>query len=235
MEKSFQDLERLWEIETLLTDYDISCQELEEDVKYEKDELKYAKVQLLSLDSPDFFLRLMPARLEKKRELAQAEVRSHTAALEEAKRALEAERYALESLKEEYQALLPRREEYAAGKGSFPAELERHLVCVKAIQVSGRVLFFLDEARKHMRGVSDKAIALRGNRKLEFLSNSAGDAHLLRGLLDELPNSINIKGSYLTWPDHYITEPASPYAQLDRFEMAQDTVRDVRRQLREMQ
>jgi hypothetical protein len=55
----------------LLTDHENTCRDLVEDAAYEEDELKYAKVQLMSLDSPDFFLRLMPAKLEKKKELAQ--------------------------------------------------------------------------------------------------------------------------------------------------------------------
>lgn len=234
MEKLFQDLERLWELEVSIPDLENSCMELEEDVAYERDELNYAKIQLLSLDSPNFFLKLMPARLENQRELARAEVRSHTAALEEAKRALEAKRYSLEALKEEYQALLPRREEYTDGKGSYPADLEQHLVCTAGIRLAEKVLFFLEAARKHMRGVSDNAIALRGNRKMEFLAGAAQNARKLKEILDTLPTPLKLKGSYLTWPDHYITEPSSPYAQLDRVEMALDTVREVRRQLREL-
>ena len=84
MDKLFQDLERLFKIEALLSDLENACKESEEAVAFETGQLRYAKVQLLSLESPDFFLRLMPARLEKKKELAQAEVRAHTAALEEA-------------------------------------------------------------------------------------------------------------------------------------------------------
>ena len=239
MEKLFQDLERLAELEMLLADQENACQELQEDVSYETDELRYAKIQLLSLDSPDFFLRLMPARLEKKRELAQAEVRAHTAALEKAKRELEAKRYHLEALKEEYQRLLPRREEYAAGKGTFPPELEQHLVCIAGIWISERILFFLKEARKHMsgeaiRGETSRGYQLKGNRKLEFLSCAAQDAKKLREYLDNLPTPIQLKGSYLSWPDHYVTEPTTPYAQMDRLNMAVDTVRDARNQLREL-
>ena len=234
MEKLFSDLERLLEIETLLADHETACRELESDVDYEKDELRYAKVQLLSLDSPNFFQKLMPAKLENQRELARAKVRSHTAALEEAKWALEAKRYSLAQLKEEYQKLLPRRKEYEAGKGSFPAELEQHLVCFEAIQVAERVLFFLGEAKKWFRGNSSSAIHLEGSRQLEFLSKAAQDAHLLRSLLEKLPSPIELRYSYLSWPEHYVTEPTSHYDQMDRLNMALDLIRDIRRQLREL-
>ncbi len=244
MEKLFQDLKRLVEIESLVLNLENACLELEADIDYEKDELRYAKIQLMSLDSPDFFLRLMPARLEKKRELAQADVRVHTAALEEAKRTLEAKRYSLEKLKEEYQALLPRREEYAAGKGTFPAELEQHLACFEGIQLADRVLSYLENGAKYMRGDAlrgndkdgDTTLGryVRGSRKLEFLSAAAQDAKKLREVLDRLPAPIQVKGSYLSWPDHYITEPTSVYAQMDRQNMAVDTVRDVRKQLQQL-
>lgn len=239
MEKLFQDLERLAEIETLVADLENSCLNLEEDVDYEKDELNYAKIQLLSLDSPNFFLKLMPAKLENQRELARAEVRAHTAALEEARRELEAKRYTLESVKEEYQTLLPRREEYAAGKGSFPAGLEQHLACFEGIQLADRVLFYLENLGKYMRGEAKRGETthgyhVRGDRKLECLSEAARYAKQLKDVLDRLPTPLKLKGSYLSWPDHYVTEPTSPYAQLDRMNMAIDTVRDVRKQLREL-
>ena len=237
MDKLFSDLERLLEIEVLQTDLENACLVLAEDVDYEEDELRYAKIQLLSLESPDFFLRLMPAKLEKKKEAAQAEVRAHTAALENAKRELENKRITLAQLKEEYQTLLPRRAEYEAGKGSFPAELEQHLVCSAGIRLSERTVFFLQEARKHMtgeaiRGQTTHGHQLRGNRKLEFLTKAADDAKKLKELLDHLPSPLALKGSYLSWPDHYVTEPTTPYAQLDRLNMAVATVRDVRDQLK---
>ena len=239
MEKLFSDLERLLEIEMLLTDHENTCRDLVEDAAYEEGELKYAKVQLMSLDSPDFFLRLMPAKLEKKKELAQAEVRSHTTALEKVKWDLENMRSTIAQLKEEYQFLLPRRTEYEAGKGSFPPELEQHLVCTAGVRLSERILFSLEEARKHMagearRGETTRGTQLRGNRKLEFLSNAAQDAKKLKKLLDNLPSPVQLKGSYLSWPDHYVTEPTTPYAQLDRLNMAKDTLRDVRKQLKEL-
>ena len=234
METLFQDLERLLEIETLTYDHEASCAALEADVAYENDELRYAKVQLLSLDSPNFFLKLMPAKLEKKRELAQAEIRAHTAALEKAKRDLEAKRYALEALEQEYQSLLPRREEYAAGKGSFPAELEQHLACCEGIHVAGRVLFYLAESKKHQRNHTRNDFGWDDNRQMEFMSMAAQEAKKLKELLDRLPTPLTLKGSYLSWPEHYITEPTSYYAQMDRMNLAIDTVRDVRRQLREL-
>lgn len=244
MEKLFQDLERLLEIEALMADCEVSCRELEEEIEYEKDELNYAKVQLLSLDSPDFFLRLMPARLEKKRELAREVVRDHTTALEKAKREMEEKQYSFGALKAEYTALLPRREEYAAGKGTFPPELEQHLICAEGIQLAQRILFYLENGANYMRGDAlrgndkdgDTTLGqhVKGSHKLEFLSAAAQDAKKLREVLDRLPTPIQIKGSYLSWPDHYITEPTSVYAQMDRQNMAVDTVRDVRRQLREL-
>lgn len=244
MENLFQDLERLWEIEMLLSEHETACQDLEEDVAYEEDELRYAKVQLISLDSPDFFLRLMPAKLEKKKELAQAEVCAHTTALEKARRELENKRITLAQLKEEYQSLLPRRAEYEAGKGTFPPELEQHLVCSAGIRLAEKILFYLEDAAKYMRGDSkrgdvahcDTTLArhVRGSRKLEFLSCAAEDAKKLKVLLDQLPTPLTLKGSYLSRPDHYITEPTSVFAQMDRQNMAVDTVRDVRRQLKEL-
>lgn len=75
---------------------------------------------------------------------------------------------------------------------------------------------------------------MRGHRKLEFLSEAAKDAKKLKELLENLPAPIQLKGSYLSWPDHYVTEPTTPYAQLDRLNMAVDTVRDLRKQLREL-
>lgn len=243
MDKLFHDLERLLELEALIADCEVSCRELEEEIEYEKDELRYAKIQRLSLESPDFFLRLMPARLEKKKELAQTEVRSHTTALEKAKRDLELKNHALGELKKEYEVLLPRREEYAAGRGSFPAELEQHLICAEGIQLAQRILFSLEKGANYMRGDAlrgndkdgDTTLGqhVRGSRKMEFLSAAAQDAKKLREVLDRLPTPIQINGSYLSWPDHYITEPTSVYAQMDRQNMAVDTVRDVRRQLRE--
>lgn len=238
MEKLFSDVERLFEIEMLLADHENTCRDLVEDAAYEESELKYAKVQLLSLESPDFFLRLMPAKLEKKKEAAQAEVRSHTAALEKVKRGLENRRITIAQLEEEYQFLLPRRAEYEAGKGSFPLELEQHLVCTAGIRLAEKILFFLGEARKHMtgearRGETTHGYQLQGNRKLEFLSNAAQDAKKLKELLDNLPSPVQLKGSYLSWPDHYVIEPTTPYAQMDRLNMAVDTLRDLRRQLKE--
>ena len=239
MQTLFHDLERLFEIEVLLAEQENAITEFEEDVAFETDELRYAKVQLLSLNSPNFFLRLMPAKLEKKKELAQAEVRAHTTALEKAKLELDNKRITIERLKEEYQVLIPRRTEYEVGKGTYPPELEQHLVCTSGIRLSERIIFFLQEARKHMtgeaiRGQTSRGSQLRGNRKLEFLSNAAQDTKKLKELLDNLPSPLQLKGSYLSWPDHYVTEPTTPYAQLDRLNMAVDTVRDVRNQLREL-
>lgn len=239
MEKLFSDLERLFEIEMLLDTHENVRQDLSEEVEFEKGELHYAKTQLLSLESPDFFLRLMRTRLKKKKEIAQAEVRSHTTALENAKRELQNKRIIIAQLQEEYQSLLPRRTEYEAGKDSFPPELEQHLVCSAGIRLSEKVLFFLGEARKHMtgeaiRGQTTRGSQLRGNRKLEFLSNATRDAKKLRELLDNLPSPVQLKSSYLDWPDHYVTEPTTPYAQLDRLNLAVDTLRDLRKQLQEL-
>lgn len=239
MEKLFQDLERLVEIEALVADLENTCLNLEEDIDYEKSELNYAKIQLLSLDSPNFFQKLMPAKLENQREQARSQVRAHTAALEQAKRELESKCYSLESLKEEYQTLLPRREEYAAGKGSFPAELEQHLACFEGIQLASRVLFYLEDLGKYMRGDARRGEVthgyhVRGDRKLECLAEAARYAKPLKEVLDRFPTPLKLKGSYLSWPDHYVTEPTSPYAQLDRMNQAIDTVRDVRKQLQEL-
>lgn len=239
MEKLFSDLERLLEIESLRSDLENSCRDLAEETAYEEDELRYAKIQLLSLESPDFFLRLMPARLEKKKELALAEVRKHTSALEKAKRDLENKRITLSQLDEEYQALFPRRAEYEAGRGTFPPQLEQHLVCIAGICLAGKIIFFLEEARKHMsgeaiRGQTTHGYQLRGNRKLEYLSKAADDAKKLRELLELMPSPPVLKGSYLSWPDHYVTEPTTPYAQLDRLNLACDTLRDMRKQLKEL-
>lgn len=243
MEKLFQDLERLLEIEKQMAEYEAFCHGLEADVEYEKGELKYAKIQLLSLESPDFFLRLMPSRLEKKKEQAQAQVHSHSAALENAKRDLEAKRFALESLNQEYQSLLPRREEYAAGQGIYPAELEQHLIWVEGVYLAENTLLYLGEAGKYLRGETARGNDtdgdttqgqfLRGSRKLEYLAEAAQNAKKLREVLDRLSVPIRLKGSYLSWPDHYITEPTSVYAKMDRLNMAVDTLRDVRNQLRE--
>lgn len=243
MEKLFQDLERLLEIEVLTADCEAVCRELEEDIAYEKDELRYAKIQLMSLNSPNFFQKLMPAKLENQREQAASQVRAHTAALEKAQRELEAKRFSLDTLKAEYETLLPRRKEYTAGKGTYPAELEQHLACFEGIQLTRRILFYLENGAKYMRGDAlrgndkdgDTTLGqhVRGSRKLEYLSAAAQDSKKLREVLDRLPAPIQIKGSYLSWPDHYITEPTSPYAQMDRQNMAVDTVRDVRRQLQE--
>ena len=85
-----------------------------------------------------------------------------------------------------------------------------------------------------LRGEVKNGHQLQGNRKLEFLSEAAGYAKQLKETLDWLPTPLVLKGSYLSWPDHYITEPTTPYAQLDRVEAALNTVRDVKNQLNEL-
>ena len=150
----------------------------------------------------------------------------------------------MECAKTEYEDLRNSKTAYDNAKASyllrsdsqeeFIAELDTAIIRTQGIQSTGRILAFLEEARGWMEIDAVRKGVSEDNRKLEFLSKAASEAEILHSLLTQLPGNPISSPNYLLYPEHYITQPTSEFAQLDRLNLACDHVRTIRNQLREL-
>lgn len=243
MEKLAADLIRFTELETRISELDAECTGLKEDLNFYGEKAQTARSKVNALENPGLFTRLL-GRVEEKRESAWQALRDASAAQERARQSLQNCESALESAKAEYEDLRNSKTAYESAKASylfrpdaqeeFVIELDTAIIRAQGIQSAGRILSFLEEARGWMEIDAVRKGVSEGNRKLEFLSKAASEAEILHSLLSQLPGNPIPSPNYLLYPEHYITQPTSEFAQLDRLNLAFDHVRSVRNQLREL-
>ena len=73
-----------------------------------------------------------------------------------------------------------------------------------------------------------------GNRRMECLGKAETAARRLLELLEVLPEGVATIGSYLQAPSAYICGVTSEFKQLDRLELAQEQIRTIRNQLKQL-
>lgn len=231
MEALFRDLERLVAAENLRPGLEAECKKLKERLPTLQLEVARTKHDVYALEKPSLFTRLL-GKVDKKKEKAWTAYRAAVTARDRILLEYKEKQTVLDTLNQEIQSLLPARECYANGKGSFPLELEQHLACVSGISAANRILSYLNDARKWMRRDAVLTGVSEGNRKMELLGLAEDAVPLLQEAVATFPEDNLTVGSYIRQPEWYITEPTSEFKQLDRLNMAVEQVRVLRDELK---
>lgn len=226
---------RFLELEDNIPYWEAQIPELEDRLAEMKWNQNQKKLELLQLQSPNFLQRMFGRAEEKKEKLAQ-QIREITAAQTAAQWELEGLNKQIEEGKQELVALAGSREAYHAAKAEAvltPAQDSRLVMeqisafAPVALETAWHVLEALETARPWMT-----ARITADNRKMECLGKAEAGAGRLCEVLAALPEGAADVGSYLKAPHAYIYGVTSQYKQLDRLELAQEQVRNVRSQLK---
>lgn len=226
---------RFLELEDSIPYWEARIPELEDRIEEMKWNLQQKKLELLQLQNANFFQRLF-GRAEEKKEKLSRQIREITAAQTAAQWELEGLKKQVEDGKQELTALAGSREAYQAAKAEAvlsPAQDSRLVMeqisafAPVALETAWHVLEALEAARPWMttRITAD-------NRKMECLGRAEAGAGRLCEVLAALPEGAADVGNYLKAPHAYIYGVTSEYRQLDRLELAQEQVRNVRSQLK---
>lgn len=201
------------------------------------------KWELEHLDNPGFFRRLL-GRTEEKKEKLTKQLREVTAALNAAQMEQDAMEKRLAEGRQELESLGGSRERYAQAKQEavLTSAEESQLMMQEiaaltpaALAAADRILEALEEARSWMQVDVRRTGVGSGNRKMEFLTMAAENAHRLVDILNLLPEGCADTGSYLKNPEGYVDAVTMEYARLDRLNHAMDQVCQTRNQLRLLQ
>lgn len=201
-----------------------------------------AKWELNKAEKGGFFQRLL-GNQEEKREKAHREYREAQAAEQREKQSAEEAETALEEAKQEKAALDGSWEKFLAAKEKYLeeggdaeaiADAARPILASQAVQEIGECLADLEEALPWMRADVRTTRISPENRKLEFLSYAREHANITMELLEQLPAGSVDPPSYLRNPDGFIMGVAMPHKQLDRMELAQNQLRELRSKLRQL-
>lgn len=237
MEKLFRNLERLLEIEDTLPGLEQELTALKEKAADAEARATVAKYEVEALEHPGLITRLL-GRVEEKKEMAWTAYRIAAADRDQVRRDLSRKEEHIRTLREEYARLLPARERYSQGVGTFDPKMELHYHCLRGSGAAGRVLRYLEDARSWMqqdairKGVSEK------NRKLEFLALAAEQAGIVTECVLAIPEAKRPPSwgmtTYFLHPEDYVTSASSEFKQLDLLGLAQRHAKNLRDELKTM-
>lgn len=233
---------RFLELEDSIPYREAQIPELKARLSEMKWNLHQKEAELLNLQEPNFFQRMF-GRAEEKKEKLSKQIREITAARTAALWELESLEQQIQSEKQEKEALAGSREGYEAAKAEAvltPAQESRLMMeeitafVPVALETAWHVLEALEDTRPWMSRDAQTTRISENNRKMECLAKAEDAGQRLLELLTVLPEGIAEPGSYLKAPHAYIYGVASEFKQLDRLEQAQEQVRTVRNQLKQV-
>ena len=238
--KKLSAYSRFLELEDGLPYWENQIPELEERLSEMKWNQNQKELELLRLQSPNFFQRIF-GRAEEKKERIGSQIREIKAARTAAQWELESLQKKIETGKTELATLSGSGEAYRTAKASavLTSARESRLMMEEisafapvAMETAGRILEALEDARPWMRHDAMTDRVGTGNRKMEHLGKAEQGASRLAELLSAMPEGCATVGSYLKHPHDYIYGVTSEFKQLDRLNSAQEQVRNVRNQLK---
>lgn len=238
--KKLKDYSRFLELEDSIPYQEARIPELKDRLKEMKWNLRQKELELLQLQEPNFFQRLL-GRAEEKKEKLSKQIREITAAETAARWELDDLLKQIEAGKQELENLAGSREAYEAAKAEATLNLgqESRLMMEEitafvpvALETAWHILEALEDARPWMGRDAVSNRVWEGDSKMECLGKAEAAAIRLRGILSVLPEGVADVGSYLQDPDAYIRGVTSEFKQLDRLERAQEQIRNVRNQLK---
>jgi len=238
--KKMKSYSRFLELEDSIPYWEAQIPELKTRLEEMSWNLQQKETELLKLKEPNFFQRMF-GRAEEKKEKISKQIREITAARTAVQWELDGLRKKLEAGRQEMESLVKSRENYEEAKCAValsPAQ-ESQLMMEEitafapvALETAWHILEALEEARPWMRRDAQTTRVGQNNRKMECLSKAEAAAQRLVGILTVMPEGVATIGSYLRAPRDYIYGVTSEFKQLDRLELAQEQVRNVRNQLR---
>ncbi len=240
--KKLRDYSRFLELEDSIPYWEGQIPELQDRLEEMKWNQQQKELELLQLKEPNFFQRMF-GRAEEKKEKISKQIREITAARTAAKGELEGLKNQIETGKQEIGFLAESREAYEAAKADAkltPAQESRLMMeeitafVPVALETAWRVLEALEDARPWMRRDTMSSRVGEGNRRMECLGKAEAAAERLYGILSVLPEGVADVGSYLKAPNAYINGVTSEFKQLDRLELAQEQIRTIRNQLKQL-
>lgn len=238
--KKLKDYSRFLELEDSIPYWESQIPELKERISEMKWNLQQKEVELLQLKEPNFFQRVFGRAEEKKERLAK-QTREIQSARTAAQWELEGLEKKIQTGKQELESLAGSGEAYAAAKKEavLTSAQESRLMMEEitafapvALETAWRILEALEDARPWMRADAMSNRVAEGNRRMELLGKAEAAALRLRSILAALPEGAADVGSYLKAPNAYICGVTSEFKQLDRLELAQEQIRNLRNQLK---
>ncbi len=238
--KKLKDYSRFLELEGSIPYWQSQKPELKARLEEMKWNLQQKEMELLQLKEPNFFQRMF-GRAEEKKEKLSKQIREITGARTAAQWELDGLEKQIEAGRLEVQSLSGSREAYEAAKAKAslsPAQESRLMMAEitafvpVALETAWHILEALEDARPWMRKDAVSNRVGEGSRRMECLGKAEAAAIRLREILSVLPEGIADAGSYLKAPNAYICGVTSEFKQLDRLELAQEQIRNIRNQLK---
>ncbi|MBR2420945.1 MAG: hypothetical protein IKB09_01170 [Oscillospiraceae bacterium] len=241
--KSLQEYGRFLSLQDLLPQWEqaFSRQKIRiAELRLNRDQKQW---ELEHLENPGFFRRIL-GKTEEKKERLTHQLREITAALTAAQWEQQDLNQKIESAKTELEALSNSEKTYIdLKKETILTTMQENQLLLEeiatftptALAAADRLLSSLEEARHWMQeDVRYKGVR-SNNRKMECLSEAAGNARRLVQMIGMLPEGCAAVGSYLHSPEGYVDAVTMEYAKLDRLNNAVNQVRETRNQLRMLQ
>lgn len=231
---------RQLELEDSISYWESQIPEMKDRQEEMKWNLQQKEVELLTLKEPNFFQRIF-GRAEEKKERISQQIREITSARMALQWDLEALEKKIAAGKQELETLADSRASYEAARAqtSLSPSQESCLMMEQittfapiALETAWRVLEALEEARPWMCRDAMSSRVGPENRRMECLGKAEQSARRLLELLSVLPEGTATIGAYLREPKAYIGGVTSEFKQLDRLEMAQEQIRNIRNQLK---
>ena len=238
--KKLNDYSRFLELEDSIPYWEAQLPEGKDRLEEMKWNLQQKELELLQWKDPNFFQRLF-GRAEEKKEKLSRQIRQITAAETALRWELEGLEKQMKAGVQELKTLTGSREAYEAAKaeaGLSPAQESRLMMeeisafVPVALETAWHILEALEDARPWMQRDAMSNRVGEDNRRMECLGKAEAAAIRLRGILSVLPEGVADVGSYLKEPNAYICGVTSEFKQLDRLELAQEQIRNVRNQLK---
>ena len=235
--KKMKDYRRFLELEDSIPYWEAQIPELKDRIEEMKWNLQQKELELLQLKEPNFFQRIF-GRAEEKKETLSHQIREIKAARTAAQWELEGLEKKIRGGREEQAVLADSGKAYASAKGELvlSSAQESRLMMEEisafaplALETAWRALEALEDARPWMRNTR---VITEDNRKMECLYRAQDYARRLLTILAALPEGAANPGTGLENLYDYICGATSQYKQMDRLELVQIQLRDIRNQLK---
>ena len=231
---------RFLELEDSIPYWEAQLPELRDRIDEMQWNLRQKEQEVLQWKNPNLFQRVF-GRAEEKQERLDQQIRELKTARMAAQWELEGLEKKICSGKEEQTALADSRKAYEAAKGEkVLTSAQESLLMMEeisafapvAMETAKRALEALEDARSWMQRDALSSRVGEGNRKMECLYRAQDYARRLLTILSALPEGAANPGTGLENLYDYICGATSQYKQMDRLELVQIRLRDIRNQLK---
>ena len=233
---------RFLELEDSIPYWESQIPELKARLSEMQENQRRKEMERLSLKEPNLLQKIL-GKAEEKKERISKQIRQLSSAATAAQWELESLEKQIRAGNEELALLADSRKDYEAAKreAALSSAQESRLMMEEitafapvALETAWHVLEALEDARPWMQKDALTTRVGQGNRKMACLSKAEAAASRLLEILTVMPEGAATIGSYLRQPHDYIYGVTSEYKQLDRLEQAQEQIRTIRTQLKQL-